>query len=110
MGNERPYPYRTGSRNDNICNMSALFSPIELGELTFSDRIAAVQMCQFSAVDGTPGDWHLMHLGHLAISGAGLMVCEATGVSADGRITPQCTGLLSDSNEAAIRRLAEFCR
>lgn len=87
-----------------------MFSPIDLGELTFSNRIAVAPMCQYSAVDGTPGDWHLMHLGHLAISGAALMVCEATGVSADGRITPQCTGLYSDRNEAAFRRLAEFCR
>ena len=90
--------------------MSVLFSPIELGELTFSNRIVVAPMCQYSAVDGTPGDWHLMHLGHLAISGAGLMVCEATGVSADGRITPNCTGLYTDRNEAAFRRLAEFCR
>jgi NADPH2 dehydrogenase len=90
--------------------MSTLFSPFSLRDVTFSNRITVAPMCQYSAIDGTPGDWHLMHLGHLAISGAGLMICEATGVSAEGRITPDCTGLYSDENEAAFARLVAFCR
>lgn len=90
--------------------MSMLFSPFPLRDVTFSNRITVAPMCQYSAIDGTPGDWHLMHLGHLAISGAGLMICEATGVSAEGRITPDCTGLYSDENEAAFARLVAFCR
>jgi NADPH2 dehydrogenase len=90
--------------------MSTLFSPFSLRDVTFSNRITVAPMCQYSAIDGTPGDWHLMHLGHMAISGAGLLICEATGVSAEGRITPDCTGLYSDENEAAFARLVAFCR
>jgi 2,4-dienoyl-CoA reductase-like NADH-dependent reductase (Old Yellow Enzyme family) len=90
--------------------MSTLFSDFTLRETTFSNRVAVAPMCQYSAVDGAPGDWHLMHLGSLAISGAGLLICEATGISAEGRITPDCTGLYSDENEAAFRRVIEFCR
>ena len=90
--------------------MSTLFSPYNLRDVQFSNRITVAPMCQYSAVDGTPGDWHLMHLGHLAISGAGLLICEATGVSPEGRITPDCTGLYSDENEAAFAKLVAFCR
>ncbi len=90
--------------------MSFLFSPITLRDLTLNNRIVVAPMCQYAAKDGAPGDWHGMHLGNMAISGAGLMICEATGVSADGRITPDCTGLYSDENEAAFRRQVEFCR
>ncbi|MDJ1018364.1 MAG: NADH:flavin oxidoreductase/NADH oxidase [Paracoccaceae bacterium] len=90
--------------------MSTLFSPYNLRDFQFSNRIAVAPMCQYSAIDGTPGDWHMMHLGHLAISGAGLLICEATGVSPEGRITPDCTGLYSDENEAAFAKLIAFCR
>jgi NADPH2 dehydrogenase len=89
--------------------MSTLFSPFPLRDVTFANRVAVAPMCQYSAVDGTPGDWHLMHLGQLAISGAGLLICEATGVSPEGRITPDCTGLYSDDNEVAFARLVAFC-
>jgi len=67
-------------------------------------------MCQYSAVEGTMTDWHLMHLGSLAISGASMMVIEATGVTPEGRITRHCTGLYSDDNERALKRTIEFCR
>ncbi|MDH3659482.1 MAG: NADH:flavin oxidoreductase/NADH oxidase [Alphaproteobacteria bacterium] len=90
--------------------MSTLFSPFSLRDITFANRVTIAPMCQYSAVDGTPGDWHQMHLGHLAISGAGLLICEATGVSAEGRISPNCTGLYSDENEAAFAGLVAFCR
>ena len=62
-------------------------------------------MCQYSADDGAPGDWHLIHLGHLALSGAGLLIIEATAVSPEGRITAGDLGLYEDANEAALARV-----
>ena len=59
-------------------------------------------MCQYSAIDGAASDWHLMHLGNLALSGPGLLIIEATGVEARGRITQGCLGLYSDENEEAL--------
>ena len=89
---------------------SALFSPIRLGQLELANRIVVSPMCQYSAVDGSAQDWHLMHLGQLAISGAGMLVIEATAVSAEGRITPGCLGLYSDANEAALARVLAAVR
>jgi len=89
---------------------SRLFTPHRIGGLELANRIAIAPMCQYSAVDGSMTDWHLMHLGTLALSGAGMLTIEATGVTPEGRITPQCVGLYSDENEAAIRRVVEFCR
>ena len=89
---------------------SALFTPFELRSSKFANRIVVAPMCQYSAVEGTVGDWHLMHLGHIALSGPGLLIIEATGVSPIGRITPNCTGLYSDQNESALKRVVEFCR
>ena len=85
--------------------MSQLFSPISLGQLTLANRIVVSPMCQYSAIDGDAQDWHLMHLGSLAISGAGMLIVEAAATSAEGRITPSCLGLYSDSNEAALARV-----
>jgi 2,4-dienoyl-CoA reductase-like NADH-dependent reductase (Old Yellow Enzyme family) len=65
-------------------------------------------MCQYSADQGTITDWHLMHLGQFAVSGAGLVIVEATAVEAEGRITPGCTGLYSDENEAGMARIVKF--
>jgi 2,4-dienoyl-CoA reductase-like NADH-dependent reductase (Old Yellow Enzyme family) len=90
--------------------MSHLFSPITLGGLTLANRIVVSPMCQYSAVDGDAQDWHMMHLGQLAISGAGMLVIEATAPSAEGRITPGCLGLYSDSNEAALARVLKAIR
>jgi 2,4-dienoyl-CoA reductase-like NADH-dependent reductase (Old Yellow Enzyme family) len=87
-----------------------LFTPLPLGGIVLPNRIAVSPMCQYSAVDGCMTDWHMMHLGHLAISGAGLMVIEATGVTREGRITHGCTGLYSDENEAAMARIVQACR
>ncbi len=89
---------------------SRLFSPFALRGLRMPNRIAVAPMCQYSATDGSPGDWHLMHLGHLALAGPGLLIAEATGVSAEGRITPNCTGLYSDENEAGFARALACCR
>jgi 2,4-dienoyl-CoA reductase-like NADH-dependent reductase (Old Yellow Enzyme family) len=90
--------------------MSQLFSPISLGQLTLANRIVVSPMCQYSAVDGDAQDWHLMHLGQMAISGAGMLIIEATAPSAEGRITPGCLGLYSDSNEAALARVLRAIR
>ncbi|HEY8706437.1 MAG TPA: oxidoreductase, partial [Burkholderiaceae bacterium] len=85
--------------------MTHLFTPLQLGPLRLPNRIVIAPMCQYSATDGTPGDWHMIHLGHLALSGAGLMILEATAVSAEGRISPQDLGLYSDANEAGLARI-----
>ena len=89
---------------------SQLFQPIRLRDLELTNRIIVAPMCQYSAIDGNMTDWHLVHLGQYAISGAGLVFVEATGFEAAGRITPGCTGLYSDANEAAMGRVIEFFR
>ncbi len=90
--------------------MSQLFSPWQLGALHLPNRIVVAPMCQYSATDGTPGDWHMIHLGHLALSGAGLLILEATAVSPEGRISPQDLGLYSDANEAGLSRVLSAIR
>jgi len=85
--------------------MSQLFQPLQIGELRLDNRIVIAPMCQYSASDGTPGDWHLIHLGHLALSGAGLLIVEATAVSPEGRISAGDLGLYSDANEAGLARV-----
>ena len=90
--------------------MSLLFQPLNIGTLNLANRIVIAPMCQYSAVDGTAQDWHLIHLGHLALSGAGMMIIEATAVSPKGRITPGCLGLYSDENEKALGRVIDAVR
>ncbi|MDH4392168.1 MAG: NADH:flavin oxidoreductase/NADH oxidase [Aquabacterium sp.] len=90
--------------------MSHLFTSLALGPLTLPNRIVIAPMCQYSAVDGNATDWHLIHLGQLALSGAGLLIVEATAVSAEGRITPGCLGLYNDTNEAALARVLQTLR
>jgi len=82
--------------------MSKLFSPFTIGGLTLPNRIVIAPMCQYSAQEGRTSDWHLIHLGHLALSGAGLLLLEATAVTPDGRITPFDLGLWDDETEAAL--------
>jgi 2,4-dienoyl-CoA reductase-like NADH-dependent reductase (Old Yellow Enzyme family) len=89
---------------------SALFSPIELRDLTLNNRIAVSSMCQYAAENGSAVDWHLMHLGQFAMGAAGLVMTEATAVSAVGRITHKCLGLYSEENETALKRVIDFCR
>lgn len=84
--------------------MSRLFTPIQLGGITLPNRIVIAPMCQYSAADGAMTDWHMIHLGSLAVSGAGLSMVEATGVTREGRISHFCTGLYTDENEAAMQR------
>ncbi len=82
--------------------MSTLFTPYTLGPLTLANRIVVAPMCQYSAHNGQASDWHTIHLGQLALSGAGLLILEATAVSAEGRITAGCLGLYDDACEAAL--------
>ena len=89
---------------------SALFSPIALRGLKMHNRIVVGPMDQYSAVEGCAGDWHLMHLGKLATSGAGLVITESAAVEEAGRITHGCLGLYCDENEAALDRVVRFCR
>ncbi|MEI2416033.1 NADH:flavin oxidoreductase/NADH oxidase [Orrella sp. JC864] len=90
--------------------MSQLFSPIAIGPHTLPNRIAIAPMCQYSANDGSATDWHMMHLGTLAASGAALLVLEATAVERRGRISHGCLGLYSDDNELALQRVVAACR
>ena len=90
--------------------MSSLFSPIELAGLTLENRIAVSPMCQYSAENGSATDWHVMHLGQMAVSGASIVYIEATGVEARGRISPNCLGLYSDDNEQALARVLAAVR
>jgi 2,4-dienoyl-CoA reductase-like NADH-dependent reductase (Old Yellow Enzyme family) len=82
--------------------MSLLFTPITLGNLSLANRIAIAPMCQYSADDGAATSWHLIHLGHLALSGAGILFIEATAVEPEGRISPGDLGLWSDRTERAL--------
>ena len=90
--------------------MSKLFSPLAIGPLTLKNRIIIAPMCQYSAQDGQAQDWHLMHLGSLALSGAGLLITEATAVSPEGRISAADLGLYDDATEAALGRVLAAVR
>jgi 2,4-dienoyl-CoA reductase-like NADH-dependent reductase (Old Yellow Enzyme family) len=87
-----------------------LFTPLRVGELELSNRIVIAPMCQYSAVNGCMNDWHLIHLGQLALSGAALLTIEATAVLPEGRITYADVGLYSDECEAAMGRVLEGIR
>ena len=90
--------------------MADLFDPLTLRGLTLPNRIGVSPMCQYSARDGHPTDWHLVHLGGLAQGGAGLVMTEATAVAPEGRISPQDLGLWQDSHVQPLARLAAFVR
>lgn len=90
--------------------MSKLFEPFAVGGLSLANRIVIAPMCQYSAEDGRMTDWHLIHLGQLAMSGAGALTVEATAVSPEGRITYGDVGLWDDETEAAMARVIEGVR
>ena len=90
--------------------MTALFTPFRIGTLELTNRIVIAPMCQYSAVDGCMTDWHIIHLGHLALSGAGLLTIEATAILPEARITYADVGLWNDATEAAIGRTLESIR
>lgn len=88
----------------------SLFEPLTIGDVVLRNRIAVSPMCEYSAVDGVPNDWHLVHLGSRAVGGAALVLSEATAVSPEGRISPADTGLWNEAQTAAWARIAAFVR
>ncbi len=85
-----------------------MFQPFALRGLTLPNRTVVSPMCMYSAEDGVPGDWHFVHYGARAMGGAGLVFTEMTCIAPDARITPGCTGLWNDEQEAAWRRIVDF--
>lgn len=85
-----------------------MFTPFWLRDLRLVNRVVVSPMCQYSADDGAPNDWHLVHLGSRALGGAGLLMGEMTDVSRDGRISPGCTGLYKPEHVPAWRRVTDF--
>lgn len=87
-----------------------LFTPIGLKNLLLQNRIIVSPMCQYSAHQGCANDWHLMHIGNLSQSGAGMIIMEMTSVSPEGRISPNCLGLWQESQIPPLTRVVDFCR
>src|SRR5438552_18362865 len=99
----RPQPPRRRSalrrcRFTRSETMTPLFSPLTIRGVTLRNRIGVSPMCQYSAEDGFPNDWHFVHLGSRAVAGAGLVMVEATAVEARGRISPWDTGIWKDEH------------
>jgi 2,4-dienoyl-CoA reductase-like NADH-dependent reductase (Old Yellow Enzyme family) len=90
--------------------MSLLFTPFDLHEITFRNRLWVAPMCQYSSTDGVPNTWHLVHLSQFASGGAGLVIAEATAVVPEGRITPEDTGIWNDAQRDAWRPIVEQIR
>ena len=85
-----------------------MFIPLRLRELVLANRVVVSPMCQYSADDGTPNDWHLVNLGSRAVGGAGLVIAEMTDVSREGRISPGCTGMYKPEHVTAWKRVVDF--
>lgn len=94
--------------SDGGGNMSALFSPLKIRGVELKNRIAVSPMCMYSSEDGFASDWHLVHLGSRAVGGAGLIICEATAVSPEGRITPSDLGIWKEEHVEGLRRITSF--
>lgn len=90
--------------------MSKLLSPLTIKGVTLKNRIAVSPMCQYSATDGFASDWHLVHLGSRAVGGAGLIIVEATGVSPEGRISPQDLGIWKDEHIEKLSQINAFIK
>lgn len=88
--------------------MSKLFEKLKIREVEFRNRLWVSPMCQYSSVDGMPTDWHLVHLGSRAVGGAGFVMVEATAISPEGRISPEDSGIWSDSHAEAFKRITAF--
>ncbi|HUG38458.1 MAG TPA: bifunctional salicylyl-CoA 5-hydroxylase/oxidoreductase [Candidatus Limnocylindrales bacterium] len=85
-----------------------MFTPFRIRDLVVPNRVAVSPMCQYCAVDGTVGDWHMQHLGSRAVGGAGLVYAEMTDVSREGRISPGCAGLYKPEHVDAWKRIVDF--
>jgi 2,4-dienoyl-CoA reductase-like NADH-dependent reductase (Old Yellow Enzyme family) len=90
--------------------MSVLFSPLDIGPVRAPNRLAIAPMCQYSANDGCASDWDLHQIMSYAMSGAGVVTLEATGVQREGRISLGCLGLYSDETEYALTRVMQAAR
>jgi 2,4-dienoyl-CoA reductase-like NADH-dependent reductase (Old Yellow Enzyme family) len=88
--------------------MSLLFSPITIKDITFRNRIVVSPMCEYSSVDGFANDWHMVHLGSRAVGGAALIIQEATGVSPEGRISPDDMGIWKDEHIEKVKPIISF--
>src|SRR5438094_4077423 len=91
-----------------MVRMPHLFEPLTLRSVTLSNRIIVSPMCQYSSVDGFANDWHFVHLGSRAVGGAALVLTEATGVTAEGRISPQDLGIWRDDHLDELARIVRF--
>lgn len=87
-----------------------LFSKIKIRDIEFKNRIFVSPMCQYSAKDGVPNHWHLVHLGSRAVGGASLVICEATGVSPEGRISLGDTGIWNETQVKAWQEITDFIK
>src|SRR3954466_7276114 len=99
-----------GSEHDCEVPELDLLSPLAVRGVTLRNRIVMSPMCQYSADDGLANDWHLVHLGSRAAGGVGLVVVEATAVTADGRITPKDMGIWGEEHVGPLARVARFVR
>ena len=101
----------TQSSVTNPANVGTrLFAPLKIRELTLRNRVAMSPMCQYSSVDGAANDWHFVHLGSRAVGGAGLIMVEATAVSATGRITYGDNGIWDDTHVAPLARIVKYVK
>jgi anthraniloyl-CoA monooxygenase len=97
-----------GFETDVTRPIPPMFQPFKLRGMTLQNRVVVSPMCQYSATDGVPNDWHLAHYGARAIGGAGLLFTEMTDVSVDARISPGCAGIYNDQQETAWKRIVDF--
>lgn len=105
---DRWFAEKNGVAQDKSERTPPMFTPFTLRSVQLENRVVMSPMCMYSAADGTPGDFHLVHYGSRAMGGAGLLFTEMTDVSADGRITPGCTGMYTDEHEAQWKRIVSF--
>lgn len=84
-----------------------LFTPFTIKNLELKNRVVMPPMCQYSATDGVPNDWHFVHYTSRAIGGVGLIIVEMTNIAPNGRITPNCLGLWNDKQQAEFKRLVD---
>jgi anthraniloyl-CoA monooxygenase len=103
---ERWYASTGGTTSTSV--VPPMFTPLRIRDLEIENRVVVSAMCQYSACDGVPNDWHLMHLGSRAVGGAGLLITEMTAISADARITPGCAGMYMEEHVAAWGRVVRF--
>jgi anthraniloyl-CoA monooxygenase len=101
-------PPPAAAPSPSVSPVPPAFTPFRLRELVLPNRVAVSPMCQYSAEDGMPDEWHLVHLGSRAMGGAGLIWTEMTDVSPEGRISPGCTGIYRDAHVGGWKRIVDF--